>query len=487
MRKKINIVWLKRDLRLQDHEPLWYSENSELDYLILYIFEPNLINYGDTSLIHYQFIYESIYKMNMVLKKFNREVITLYGKSIDIFKFILTQFEVKNILTHQETGIKITWERDKLIKRFCTDQKINWLDFETQGVVRGIKNRLDWDKKWYSYVNKNVINNQFSNCQLNINLNKFKLPTKFKTKLIGKSSFLQIAGEEEAFKNLDSFVNERVHLYSKNISSPLNSRNSCSRLSTYLSWGNISIRQVYKYVISFKEKLKNKRSMNAFLARLKWRSHFIQKFESNCNYEKDFINSGYQKIIFNTDEKLLEKWKIGETGYPLVDANMRCLKKTGWINFRMRAMIVSFLCHHLNQDWRNGIYHLSKLFLDYEPGIHYTQFQMQAGITGFNTIRIYNPIKQSIEHDSEGEFIKKWIPELRNLEPINIHSPWKLKSTIFNTDEGLQKYPNPIVEPLIAVKKSRDQLWKLKKNKKVINESKKLIELHVRPRKKKAN
>ena len=166
---------------------------------------------------------------------------------------------------------------------------------------------------------------------------------------------------------------------------------------------------------------------------------------------------------------------------------MRCLKNTGWINFRMRAMIVSFLCHHLNQDWRNGIYHLSKLFLDYDPGIHYPQFQMQAGITGFNTIRIYNPIKQSIEHDSEGEFIKKWIPELRNLEPINIHSPWKLKSTIFNTDEGLQKYPNPIVEPLIAVKKSREQLWRLKKNKEVINESKKLIELHVRPRKKKAN
>ena len=170
MKKKINIVWLKRDLRLQDHDPFLSAENSELDYLIIYIFEPNMINYGDMSLIHHQFIYESIYKMNLELKKFKREVLTLYGQSIDVFKFILTQFEVKKIFTHQETGIKITWERDKLIKKFCINQNINWLDFETQGVFRGIKNRLNWDKNWYSYVNNKIINNKFSNCQLKLYL-----------------------------------------------------------------------------------------------------------------------------------------------------------------------------------------------------------------------------------------------------------------------------------------------------------------------------
>lgn len=487
MKKKINIVWLKRDLRLQDHIALYHAESSQMDYVIIYIFDPIIINYGDLSLIHHQFVYESICKMNLELKKFNRQVLIFYGNSIDVFKFISKKYELKNIFSHQETGIKITWKRDKSIKNFCVNKKIKWLEFETQGVFRGIKNRSNWDQKWYSHVNDNIINNEFSKSQLKINIDKFNLPLEFQTKLLQKSSFLQKAGEKDALKTLNSFINKRIPFYSKNISNPLKSRISCSRLSTYLSWGNISIRQIYKFTNQHRDKIKNKRSLNAFLARLKWRSHFIQKFESNCNYEKNFINSGYQKIIFDNDEKLLEKWKMGKTGYPLIDASMRCLKKTGWINFRMRAMIVSFLCHHLNQDWRNGIYHLSKLFLDYEPGIHYTQFQMQAGITGFNTIRIYNPIKQSIEHDTEGKFIKKWIPELRNLEPVNIHRPWELKSTIFNTDVGLHKYPNPIVEPLIAVKKSRNQLWKLKKNKEVIKESKKLIELHVRPRKKKAN
>ena len=92
----------------------------------------------------------------------------------------------------------------------------------------------------------------------------------------------------------------------------------------------------------------------------------------------------------------------------------------------MRAMLVSFLCHHLHQDWRRGVYHIAKLFLDYEPGIHYTQFQMQAGVTGINSIRVYNPIKQSIEHEPYGIFIKKWIPELSNVPSSLVHEPWKL-------------------------------------------------------------
>ncbi len=165
----------------------------------------------------------------------------------------------------------------------------------------------------------------------------------------------------------------------RDISKPLDSRYSCSRLSTHLAWGNISPRQVYLFVRYHPQYHKQKkRDLSAFLTRLKWRSHFIQKLEDEVSYEDKCNNSGFEKLEWSDRGYLKEAWEKGETGVPLVDACMRCLWHTGYINFRMRAMLVSFFCHHLDQDWRRGTDHLAWLFLDYEPGIHFTQFQMQV-------------------------------------------------------------------------------------------------------------
>ena len=136
----------------------------------------------------------------------------------------------------------------------------------------------------------------------------------------------------------------------------------------------------------------------------------------------------------------------------MVDASMRCLINNGWLNFRMRAMLVSFLCHHLEQDWKRGVYYMARLFLDYEPGIHYTQFQMQAGVTGINSIRVYNPIKQSKEKDSDGAFIKKWLPELSNFDLPFIHEPWKLNEFDLIDKTIPIFYKNPIISWIIRLK-----------------------------------
>jgi len=284
-----------------------------------------------------------------------------------------------------------------------------------------------------------------------------------------------------AWKYLKSFCNKRISGYAYNISKPEKSRISCSRLSPYISWGNLNIRLVYHHLIKLKKENKNLRSINAVISRLHWHCHFIQKFEVDCTYETDFINKGFNSLKRNTNIKYIKAWEEGKTGYPLIDASMRAVKNTGWVNFRMRAMLVSFFVHNLDQDWRDGVYFLANQFLDYEPGIHYSQFQMQSGTTGINTIRIYNPIKQSTDQDPEGEFIKKWVPELKEIPNKLVHEPWKLT---YIDQKGLgieigKHYPNPIVDHHSSSKIARDKIWMVKKTEEAKFNAKKILEKHA--------
>lgn len=280
---------------------------------------------------------------------------------------------------------------------------------------------------------------------------------------------------------LKSFLTNRVQDYSKYISKPEESRKGCSRLSPYLAWGNLSLREVYQARLAAKEIYGFKRPSANFGSRLQWHDHFIQKFETEDRYEFENINKGFDVLQKTDNPAYFEAWKTGTTGVPMIDACMRCLHTTGYINFRMRSMLVSFLTHHLSHHWKAGAEYLASQFLDFEPGIHYPQFQMQAGTTGINTIRIYNPIKQSQDHDPEGKFIKKWIPEFHNIPKEYIHEPWlipPIEASILAID--IQKL-QPIIDIKKAAEHARSSLWAHRKHPQVYRENLRLLTKHVIP------
>ena len=462
MKPSCNIFWFKRDLRLEDNEALTHALGSNEKLLLVYLLEPSLESDPHYSTRHWDFVRESLLELQDQLASRNTAVLSVRSEVIPFFEALSRKYRVRTVFSHVETGTDLTYRRDLQFAAYCREEGIAWKEFQNNGVLRGSTNREGWVENWNTYMRQPVESPPWERA------NTFNIPEVRNlgagwepTGLPAQTHGFQKGGRREALKYLNSFLTDRVANYSSGISKPEASRSGCSRLSPYLAWGNLSIREVYQQLQACKARGKWQGQYRAFGSRLRWHCHFIQKFEAEPRMEFEAVNRAFLDLEQPVNRKYITAWENGQTGYPLIDAAMRCVRQTGYINFRLRAMVVSFLTHHLFQHFREGSHWLARHFLDFEPGIHYGQLQMQAGFTGTNTVRVYNPTKNAMEHDPEALFIKKYVPELQQLPPALAIEPWRiqpLEMQFYNFQYAVD-YPARIVDISKTRKKALDALY----------------------------
>jgi deoxyribodipyrimidine photo-lyase len=471
----INVVWFKRDLRVTDHAPLMRAcANGAV--LPIYLYEPHLLQQPDVSAQHVAFINECLQTLRRDLNELGLRLVTRVGEAMDVFTEIKQRCGQFTLWSHEETGNGASYVRDKRVAVWCNANSVAWNEAPNAGVVRRLKNRDVWSRIWAQRMRDAPLDAPHGVSAASVDIESHGIVAVERLPLNGVDKPMrQRGGQDAALASLESFFNERGQRYRVQMSSPLVAADACSRISAHLAYGTLSIREaVYAVHVQRKRLLAMTpqergggwlESLKSFEGRLHWHCHFIQKLESSPSIEFVNMHRAYRGLREDNDNATLQRaWCTGETGLPMIDACMRMLIATGWINFRMRAMLMSFSSYHLWQHWRQPAHHLAREFLDYEPGIHYPQVQMQSGTTGINTARIYNPIKQARDHDPNGVFVRRWIPALARVPNDFIFEPWRLTDNLQREYECIlgRDYPMPIIDVDTAAENARDAIWSVR-------------------------
>lgn len=470
----LQVVWFKRDLRTFDHEALFRACKAG-PTICFYVIEPEYWQLNNTSNRQWHFIRESLIDLSAQLQKIGAQLVIHQGSTLEFLQALEQQRGSFTLHSHIETSIDWTYQRDLTVLRWCKARQINWHEYSQNGVCRPIGARsVSFMEHWIKWVSMPLFEapkqSQFihlasglpiENLPLDVCQDSYSCPGR------------QSGGRDVGLSTLGEFLSRRGEAYSGSISSPITAEAACSRLSAYIAYGCLSLREVAQSTAERQEHALSRqwaKSLAAFSRRLWWHCHWIQSFESRSAMEFSPIMSKMAQLERPFDQAKFDAWSTGNTGWPLVDACMRFLHHHGWINFRMRAMLVSSATYSLSLPWQPVADFLATLFVDFEPGIHYPQIQMQSGMMGNTVLRIYNPVSQAVDLDADGYFVRKWVPELRQVSQTWIYEPWKMTPNLRELAGWNQDYfyPAPLVDYQRAHKEAKAAVTSIREGHKML-------------------
>ncbi|MFM8496252.1 MAG: deoxyribodipyrimidine photo-lyase/cryptochrome family protein [Planctomycetia bacterium] len=477
-------VWLKRDLRVVDHPALAAACARARGGAVfaVFLYEPEVLAQPEWDSSQTEFQRECLADIEAALRPLGIRLVTRRGEAVAMLDAVRRETGFRLLVAHEETGTGVTYARDRRVRRWAREAGVEFLEVPQTGVVRRLASRNGWNRLWEKRMEgERAPVPRSSGSGGRATILRLETAGLLGCRVLGQppdTKDRQRGGEVAAGAVLDDFLCRRGRHYSGGISSPLSAPTSCSRLSPYLSFGALSMRTVWQAsearrleiqaaltgAAGPRERAELKawqRSLKAVQSRMHWHCHFMQKLEDEPAIEfQNMLRAADGLREGEISPERLTAWQEGRTGYPLVDACMRSLVATGWLTFRMRAMVVSFASYSLWLHWRPTGLFLARHFLDFEPGIHWSQLQMQSGTTGINTLRIYNPTKQAVEQDPRGVFIRRWLPELAGVPPAYVHMPWTMPAEVQQAAGCMigRDYPVPLVDHAAAVREAKRRL-----------------------------